>query len=62
MTKGLHPQTPSPLSGDGASPRIPGQEIEQHTHFGHAWEAHADGMPVSWFQAEADDLEWDIGP
>jgi dipeptidyl aminopeptidase/acylaminoacyl peptidase len=40
----------------------PGEEIKQHTYFGHAWEAHVDGKAVSWFQAENGDLEWDIGP
>jgi hypothetical protein len=40
----------------------PGQEIEQHTYFGHSWEAHVDGKAVSWYTAEEGSLEWDIGP
>ena len=36
----------------------PGDEIEQHTYYGHSWVAKAGGRVVSRYTAQADALEW----
>ena len=38
----------------------PGQTVQQNTYYGHEWEAHIDGKPVSWFAASKGALEWTI--